>query len=1329
MAFNVTSVGQFLQDLLAFTESYTSFQLTSSSTSTTPPPLTTTTQSVAEATQGAISIWSVLLSSLSGAYTELSTVLLYSFFTVYSLISTFFHKYILHYIYTVVQALWSVLKPAVEAYMHTIFSWYISPDMTVDVAWDGLIQHFDVYAYRYASYVFVLSVFIFFSSPFSGSRRLRDELPLYVWASTLLHAWLSSTVIMHLPIFDYDNRVSASLFVPVFLVSVVALVFLEGVVKIFDRYFVFHVGFRRNTIDVVQTCAAISFATCVFYAHCGDDELSVAVVERNQICYVVSHYSNSQHAPTIVLWITLLAVVFLNFCFEHLVHERFIFADVSQSHATEQRTINRTRRHHTQEDLQYGMHRRGLTPTDEISSGYFQPMTSWYDLLIAKTVYDLVMSLLLFFRFDVRTLTPALPLYWGTSSSSTASHTTSQRCTQKKRKSRRNRIRKRRRNRKRAAVHDDGQDTRDIVSASSDSLSSSISLPSSSSPSSSSSALSDCDCDCDCKSATPDRAVLSPVLSPRFQQPDDIAHEPGDPVYYDQFAQREELWFDFMADCGDGWNSSYAVTYLLAQPELDIALDNSVWTNQVPHRNGGHRVALPRSDLLIIGGDLAYPTPTQETFRTKFVRTFENAMPSPVGFDPESVSTRKPVYDLGDYPGPQCFVYPGNHDMLDSGQMFMRTICQRDYLGGYLLPQDTQYFALRLPHNWWCVCFDKGLVGDIDAMQLRYFARLAEVIPEHHRVIVMTHEPDWIIGNYEKRSVAPNLLYLLGMLGDRVKLRIAGDLHNYTRMMPAQSSSHVVENPEMLNTFPGMMSGRSFDSSFAPALSRGRSASTSATTRSHRTVHTPASKSTRRLVQDMKQHPTASGHHHTHKSDVKVDHRTHTIAEKSAAHTNTTSHNQPRRYGSRGGTHRVHKRQTSTKPNTEVPAPILIVHGGGGAFMHPTHCPNIDRLEVDLGGREHCAYVCAKRYPSVRESRRLAWLNVVNFRSRNFRFDVMGGLMYWMLVSSLLPLCSVDHILDCQTWTEFVYEIGRTEALIFLELFESNISLLTFLSTTVFAILFAESHFSWGVRVALGCIMSLLHLCSAVTLMLCLELLFASAVRHNLLTEHMAVTFEREFPDAATFIDRIGLRPLVHGLMTVFDLPYSVNEVKSQVCAQLLQHSSENKLQVLSAAMFRATLPRAKHIVYYVGTLLFYWIMCTPVVASIFGTYLFLSVNFLGQHWNEAFSSLKIEDNKGFLRMNINKKGDLSIFSIGIDRVPRKWTVDAAWTGKELHATRYPSEEILDDFKSRPSYTWPRPSRFRAVDSEQFDKQYSVIDFVRIREDGTFSHVCDFPKK
>lgn len=70
---------------------------------------------------------------------------------------------------------------------------------------------------------------------------------------------------------------------------------------------------------------------------------------------------------------------------------------------------------------------------------------------------------------------------------------------------------------------------------------------------------------------------------------------------YVHLSKRNELWLDFMADTGDGGNSTYSIARLLAQPSLCVTDE---------HCRTYHE--LPRSNLLLVGGDLAlvsHPNP------------------------------------------------------------------------------------------------------------------------------------------------------------------------------------------------------------------------------------------------------------------------------------------------------------------------------------------------------------------------------------------------------------------------------------------------------------------------------------------------------------------------------------------------------------------------------------------------------------------------------------------------------------------------------------------------------------------------------------------------
>ena len=93
-------------------------------------------------------------------------------------------------------------------------------------------------------------------------------------------------------------------------------------------------------------------------------------------------------------------------------------------------------------------------------------------------------------------------------------------------------------------------------------------------------------------------------------------HHMDAPLVYDHTAGDDELWFDWMADCGDGWNSSYQVARVLAKPVLSVSV----------RRKGGRKpgaLRLPRAKMLVIGGDLAYPSPSEATYETRFFRPFQ----------------------------------------------------------------------------------------------------------------------------------------------------------------------------------------------------------------------------------------------------------------------------------------------------------------------------------------------------------------------------------------------------------------------------------------------------------------------------------------------------------------------------------------------------------------------------------------------------------------------------------------------------------------------------------------------------------------------------------
>ena len=80
------------------------------------------------------------------------------------------------------------------------------------------------------------------------------------------------------------------------------------------------------------------------------------------------------------------------------------------------------------------------------------------------------------------------------------------------------------------------------------------------------------------------------------------------------------------------------------------------------------------------------------------------------------------------------------------------------------------------------------------------------------------------------------------------------------------------------------------------------------------------------------------------------------------------------------------------------------------------------------------------------------------------------------------------------------------------------------------------------------------------------------------------------------------------------------------------------------------------------------------------GLYLLISLNIFGRHFNEAFSTIAVEDWKSFLKLHIDRNGDLRIYPIGIKRVPRRWKRNAQANGAE----------VLPDYEHDRSATEPQ---------------------------------------
>jgi hypothetical protein len=222
----------------------------------------------------------------------------------------------------------------------------------------------------------------------------------------------------------------------------------------------------------------------------------------------------------------------------------------------------------------------------------------------------------------------------------------------------------------------------------------------------------------------------------------------------------EGLWIDFLSDTGDGWEATYTMAWLLAQPELA----------------GPNGKRLPQGDLLLLGGDQVYPSAGPEPYEDRFVGPFAAAFPA-------------------SEPPRQLFATPGNHDWYDGLISFLRVFCRPDSIdskaiGGWKTRQTRSYYALRLPHRWWIWAIDIQFDTYIDNRQLDYFAEVGEALKQGDKIILITAKPSWVKveeGRFDPPSWR-NLAYfertMVRERGARLVLTLTGDLHHYSRYQP-----------------------------------------------------------------------------------------------------------------------------------------------------------------------------------------------------------------------------------------------------------------------------------------------------------------------------------------------------------------------------------------------------------------------------------------------------------------------------------------------------------------------------------------------------------------
>lgn len=265
------------------------------------------------------------------------------------------------------------------------------------------------------------------------------------------------------------------------------------------------------------------------------------------------------------------------------------------------------------------------------------------------------------------------------------------------------------------------------------------------------------------------QAVTDPATDADLVRRYDYCTEPNNPDLCLPADGDGAVWVDYIADLGDGFESTYTMAYLLARDSLDV-------------RGVGK---LQHGSLLVMGGDQCYPQATREDYKKRLQLPYEWAY-----------STQNPQRKL--------FAIPGNHDWYDGLIAFDSLFCaSRDKLsndkgnviGGWVCQQHRSYWALKLPHNWWIWGADVQFSKYLDSAQVNYFERIAQQMGPNDNLIICLAEPSWLLADLQEEDPEENFFKITTIArkrGARVVAVIAGDWHHYNRYYAHELDVHFI---------------------------------------------------------------------------------------------------------------------------------------------------------------------------------------------------------------------------------------------------------------------------------------------------------------------------------------------------------------------------------------------------------------------------------------------------------------------------------------------------------------------------------------------------------
>ncbi len=240
--------------------------------------------------------------------------------------------------------------------------------------------------------------------------------------------------------------------------------------------------------------------------------------------------------------------------------------------------------------------------------------------------------------------------------------------------------------------------------------------------------------------------------------------------HYEDYAKEEELWLDYVADAGDGFDACFTVARQMSRTQ----------------NSGREGEETQPGKILIMGGDQVYPTANIEEYENRLKGPYMYAFPKSRNEDR------------------QLFAIPGNHDWYDGLNSFVKIFSPGGSLGDFTTPQSRSYFAIKLPHNVWVFGVDLQLQSYIDQGQLEYFEDVIEnslSATETNHIILCSAEPSWVYQLKKKtgKKLGHNLQYfekemMKNSEGKDLKfvLSLSGDLHHYSRYATEDNQHHKI---------------------------------------------------------------------------------------------------------------------------------------------------------------------------------------------------------------------------------------------------------------------------------------------------------------------------------------------------------------------------------------------------------------------------------------------------------------------------------------------------------------------------------------------------------